>query len=48
MAQIAVWPPAPLEDLVDPSDKGRILPIRNVRGLLDWTRVYECPSSNEV
>jgi hypothetical protein len=47
LAQLAVWPHAPLEDLLDSSDKTRILPIRNVRGLLDSARVYQGAEQEE-
>jgi hypothetical protein len=48
LAQTAMWPPAPLDDLLSASDKARILPIRNVQGLLDWTRVYDIEERDEV
>lgn len=37
-----------LEDLLDPSDKSRILPIRNVGGLLDAARVYNVAEKEDV
>ncbi len=48
MAQFSVWPHAPLDDLLDPSDKSKILPIRNVSGLLDAARVYEVAGKDEL
>ncbi len=37
-----------IEELLDPSDKSRILPIRKVRGLLDSARVYNVPNRQEL
>jgi hypothetical protein len=48
MAQLTVWPPAPLEDLLSAGDKSRILPIRSVEGLLDWARIYEAPEREKI
>jgi hypothetical protein len=39
---------ASLEDLLDPSDKARVLPIRNITGLLDAARVYNVPEKEEL
>ena len=36
----------PLEDLLTPGDKSRILPIRNVQGVLDWVRLYDVPNKS--
>lgn len=39
---------ASLEDLLDPSDKSRILPIRKVGGLLDAARIYNVAEKDDV
>ena len=44
----SVPPRLTLEDLLDPSDKSRILPIRNIRGLLDAARYYSVAEKDEV
>lgn len=40
IAQMAMWPPVPLDKLLDDEDKNKILPIRNVRSPLEWTMYY--------
>jgi hypothetical protein len=48
VAQIGIWPPAPLDDLVSSADKTRILPIRTATGPLDWARIYDGPQRDEL
>ena len=42
-ARMSVWPHPPLEHLLSPQDKLRILPIRNFRGPLDWVQIANLP-----
>jgi hypothetical protein len=48
LAQFAVWPHPPLEDLLDPSDRNRILPIRSVGGVLDEACMYIVPERDAI
>jgi hypothetical protein len=48
LAQASIWPHVPLGDLLDQGDKGRILPIRTVRGPLDSARVYQVKGKDEI
>jgi len=48
LAQFSIWPHVPLEDLLDGSDKSRILPIRTVRGRLDAARSYQVKERDEL
>jgi hypothetical protein len=48
MAQLALQPPMPLDDLLDSGDKSRIVPIRNIRGPLDAARVYSVKEREDV
>src|SRR5205814_898337 len=48
LAQLSVWPHAPLDDLLDAADKNRILPIRTVRGRLDAARIYDVKDRDEL
>src|SRR5262245_29123097 len=47
-AKRVVAPTIPLEDVLDPSDRSKILPIRNVRGILDAARVYDVPGKDDL
>jgi hypothetical protein len=48
VAQAALWPSVPLDDLLSSGEKNRILEVRNVQGLLDWARAYDVPQRDEV
>jgi hypothetical protein len=43
MAQLAIWPHPPFHELLTPSDRVRIIPIRQVRGPLDWIQIADLP-----
>jgi hypothetical protein len=45
-AQMAIWPHPPLDALLTPSEKVRIIPIRNVRGVLDWIQAPKLPEQD--
>lgn len=45
-AQMAVWPHPPLEQMLTPSEKVRVLPVRNVRGILDWIQLLKLPEKD--
>ena len=47
-AQLSVWPHAPLDGLIDPSDKSRVYRFRNIGGLLDWARVYDVKGRDDL
>jgi hypothetical protein len=44
-AQMAVQYNPPFEVLLSPSERARILPIRNARGVLDWIQVVDVPDA---
>jgi hypothetical protein len=48
VAQSALWPPLPLDDMLTANEKNRILEIRTVQGLLEWARGYDMPQRDEV
>lgn len=43
VAQMAIWPHPPLDLLLSPSDKQRIFPVRNARGILEWIQAPNLP-----
>ncbi len=48
LAQWGIWPHAPLEELLDLSDRNRILPIRSVAGVLDEACLYKVPERDGI
>lgn len=45
MAQLATWPHPTLEKLLTSSQRAKIMPVRNHRGLLDYLLYYESPNA---
>jgi hypothetical protein len=45
-AQMAVWPHPPIEQMLTPSEKVRVVPIRSVRGILDWIQIPNLPEQD--
>lgn len=46
VAQMALWPHPPLEQMMTPAEKVRVFPVRNVRGILDWVQVPGLPEDD--
>jgi hypothetical protein len=47
-ARREVSPAVPLDEVLDPSDKSKILPIRNVSGHLDAARIYDVSGKEDL
>ena len=48
VAQMPLWPNLPLEQMLTPSQKIKIMPVRNHRGILDYIIYYDGPQAAEL
>jgi hypothetical protein len=48
MAQMAIWPHLPIDEYLPASQKIKIMPVRNQRGILDYLLYYDGPDAKEL
>ncbi len=48
VAQMAVWPYPPLDNILDSSQRLKVMPVRNHRGILDYVMFYNGPNALEL
>jgi hypothetical protein len=48
LAQLAAWPYPPYDDLLDPGQKNKIVPVRDAHGFLEYLAFYDGPNAREL